>query len=97
MVASCKCGKQIKAKPEFAGKRIKCPSCGDVLQLPRDVQQQINPVADLLDEIGYENASKDTCPECKSNLPAEAVLCVQCGYHLSKGKRLSTKRIEKRA
>jgi Zn finger protein HypA/HybF involved in hydrogenase expression len=99
LVASCDCGNQIKAKRELAGKKVKCPSCGDALRLPHpkanaSPKQTADPLSDLLDEIGYENiGAKNSCPECKTKLPPDAVLCVQCGFHLQKGKRLSTKRI----
>ena len=32
----------------------------------------------------------DTCPSCKARLHADAVLCVNCGYHLQKGTHIST-------
>ena len=100
VVASCKCGKPIKAKAEYAGKRIKCPSCGESLRLPSpngSSKKKVEPLADLLDEIGFEIAeSRHSCPECKVRLTPQAVLCVQCGFHLGKGKRLTTKRIERR-
>jgi hypothetical protein len=31
----CDCGKQLAAKDEFAGKRLKCPACGKLLTIPR--------------------------------------------------------------
>jgi hypothetical protein len=31
---SCACGKRLNAKAELAGKRVKCPGCGAVLQVP---------------------------------------------------------------
>jgi hypothetical protein len=33
----CKCGKVLKAKPEAAGKAVKCPGCGAQLQVPYDL------------------------------------------------------------
>lgn len=30
---TCECGKSGRVKPEFAGKRIKCPNCGKAVQL----------------------------------------------------------------
>ncbi|MCC6416798.1 MAG: hypothetical protein IT429_00960 [Gemmataceae bacterium] len=30
----CTCGKQLQAKDEFAGKRMKCPGCGRILTIP---------------------------------------------------------------
>jgi hypothetical protein len=31
---SCKCGAKIKAKSEYAGKKVKCPKCNDPLEIP---------------------------------------------------------------
>ncbi|GEM_PF-5438137 len=31
---SCACGKTLKAKDEWAGKKIKCPSCGQAVKIP---------------------------------------------------------------
>ncbi len=31
---SCECGKQMTAKDEFAGRKIKCPKCGKVVRIP---------------------------------------------------------------
>ncbi len=33
-IVTCTCGKSFRAKPELAGKRVKCPACGSVLQIP---------------------------------------------------------------
>lgn len=32
---ACSCGKSFQAKDEFAGKRTKCPACGQVLVIPQ--------------------------------------------------------------
>jgi hypothetical protein len=34
IVAKCGCGKSFKAKPELAGRRVKCPACGQAIQIP---------------------------------------------------------------
>jgi hypothetical protein len=31
---SCQCGKPLQAKEEFAGRKMRCPSCGTVLSIP---------------------------------------------------------------
>src|SRR5690348_9992307 len=31
---ACSCGKSFRAKDELAGKRTKCPACGQVLVIP---------------------------------------------------------------
>ena len=33
----CPCGKQLKLRDDLAGLRIKCPACGDALDVPEDV------------------------------------------------------------
>jgi hypothetical protein len=32
----CSCGKHLAVKDEAAGKRVKCPACGDVRPVPAD-------------------------------------------------------------
>jgi predicted RNA-binding Zn-ribbon protein involved in translation (DUF1610 family) len=31
---TCSCGKKLRAKEEAAGKRAKCPACGNILTVP---------------------------------------------------------------
>ena len=31
---SCQCGKQIKVSEKFAGRRAKCPGCGEPVVIP---------------------------------------------------------------
>ena len=33
---ACGCGKKLTVKGEYAGKRVKCPACGQVAQVPAD-------------------------------------------------------------
>jgi hypothetical protein len=37
----CECGKNLKVKPEYAGKKVRCPACKIVLKVP---DQQIDVV-----------------------------------------------------
>ena len=34
IVIACQCGKKLQAKDELAGKRVKCPQCGQPLTVP---------------------------------------------------------------
>ena len=34
IAATCSCGKRFRAKAELAGKRVKCPGCGNALTIP---------------------------------------------------------------
>ncbi len=33
---SCECGRQVRVKPELAGKKIRCPGCGNPLRVPAE-------------------------------------------------------------
>ena len=41
--------------------------------------------------------SQQSCPQCKADMDAEAILCVSCGYHVDRGRQLKTRRIGRRA
>jgi hypothetical protein len=34
IIVSCTCGKQLQARDEYAGKRLKCPGCGATIAVP---------------------------------------------------------------
>ncbi len=94
---TCQCGKQLTAKDEFAGKRVKCPGCGGPLLIPRPQAQQAsasadaaNEMSDLLDDAGVRTGIA-RCPGCGAELAEEAVLCVLCGYDLRRGHRIKTR------
>lgn len=94
IAVSCACGKQFKAKPELAGRKVKCPQCHDPLEIPRPQSQQPadDRLGSLLDDLGVSQAAAaNSCPHCKQPLPSEAVVCVKCGYHLQDGRQLRTK------
>jgi hypothetical protein len=44
---SCECGKKLQAKDEFAGRRMKCPKCAQVLTIPRVSGVAPNPTKPL--------------------------------------------------
>lgn len=102
ITAKCNCGKVVQAKVALAGKKVRCPACSSVLAIPSGspaatpsdspAPRGADFMVDLLDELGLEATSKGTqrCPGCKSVLPAEAVLCVKCGFNLELGQHLKT-------
>jgi hypothetical protein len=55
IVFSCECGKQMQAKEEFAGRRMKCPVCQRVVTIPgpanpREIQIEIPPAVMAAEE-----------------------------------------------
>lgn len=37
---SCSCGKAMQAKDAFAGRKLKCPGCGRVVQIPKKIEEE---------------------------------------------------------
>ena len=89
---TCRCKTRLQVEEDMAGRLVKCPKCGENLMVPRpepasaassgeDDEYSLAPVPEL-------PAQKPSCPACSAELPAGAVLCVQCGYHLVLKKHL---------
>lgn len=72
IVVRCTCGKALSVKDELAGKRVRCPACKAVLEVPP----------------AERAAPARACPGCGKALPPNAVICVECGYDTRTGKRL---------
>lgn len=66
----CACGRRIVAKPEWAGKRLRCSACGAVLAVPED---------DTGDEPGGT-----ACPHCGKPVRKGAYRCMHCRESLKK-------------
>ena len=106
---TCECGKSVAVKAELAGKRIKCPGCGNPLAIPGKAtraaanapQQSPAPagasgVGDLLDEVDLSATNTgQRCPECRFDMGADDILCIQCGYRVDRGRKMETKRVVK--
>jgi hypothetical protein len=41
IIFACQCGAPLKARPETAGKRTKCPHCGAILTIPGGVKSKV--------------------------------------------------------
>lgn len=77
VVVACSCGKRLKAKPELAGKKVKCPGCGGVLVVPAPKV----PVATAPTPAAGAPLPDKECPTCLATVPGAAVLCVCCGFN----------------
>ena len=98
---ACQCGQKFSAKDELAGKRAKCPKCGQPLVIAEAAPAASDSLADslgglggLMDQAGFESAGGTPCPKCNAGMPPGAVLCVTCGFHLESGETLQTKVIK---
>ena len=102
------CGKSYRWKPEFAGRSAKC-ACGAKLVVPAQAPSASS-AADiaLTPESNRAAAAQratppsqpaaaaadSKCPSCSAAIASGAILCVNCGYNLKTGKKLSAVVVE---
>ncbi len=102
---TCECGKKFTAPAKLAGKSVQCPTCRQLVKLPKasdagaaSAKPSKDGVGDLLDEVDLgRSRTGHRCPECRADLQPDDILCIQCGYNLESGKKLVTKKIERKA
>ena len=53
-----------------------------------------SPMDSLFDEVGLadDGTVGRKCPECRSLMKAEAILCIQCGYNENLGRKMKVNR-----
>lgn len=81
---SCQCGKQIKVSEKFAGRRAKCPGCGEPMTIPSPDVPEDEIDGDLLYEaLGDTSGAPEevSCPNCDRSMPVNVVVCSHCGYN----------------
>ncbi len=90
------CGKHYEVGEELAARRARCSSCQTVFRVPQPVDV-LDPSTDeesLLaalfeEEFGPAQEETKPCPSCAAALSTIAILCIQCGFHLEKGKKIA--------
>lgn len=75
---TCRCGQQVQAPDNLAGRTVACPRCKGPLVIPGGGD-------DLFADIGLSGAPK--CPGCRADIQPGAVLCVKCGLHFESGEK----------
>jgi hypothetical protein len=120
LIVLCPCGKKLKAPATAAGKKARCPACGNTLVLsagaakrtttaatiakppvtppkapiPPDDDDGLGALYDLVEQgnaaPAAEMAVATRCPQCKSEMEDDAVLCTNCGYDIRTGKAVAT-------
>ena len=81
---SCQCGKQIKVSEKLAGRRAKCPGCGQPITIP-EVDAPLDDIDGnlLYEAIGTSSNEPEqvACANCHRSIPATASVCPHCGYN----------------
>lgn len=74
----CACGKSIPARPEWAGKKIRCPQCHAILPVPADPAAEPAPLP-APPPAPDEPPQTRPCPFCGEAIQAAARKCRFCG------------------
>jgi predicted nucleic acid-binding Zn ribbon protein len=83
IVVKCGCGERFEVLEEYAGLKVRCDGCWALVVVP-EARDNVE-AGD-----GYAVEQHRKCPGCRKELPADAVLCVRCGWDFRKGKRRQT-------
>jgi hypothetical protein len=94
------CGKHYEVNEELAARRARCSACQTVFRVPEPTailatsSDDEYRLAVLFNEefgpaIDSELEETKPCPSCAAPLLSEAVLCIQCGYHSKKGRKIA--------
>src|SRR5262245_19432238 len=85
---ACRCGRQLTAASEHAGRRAKCPSCGEVNVIPRaDAAPAAAPAAVARPAAG-RTAPRANGPAVAAPAPtARETLCAICQSPMGAGER----------
>jgi hypothetical protein len=97
---SCSCGQMISAKDELEGQTLLCPKCHQPLTIGAAAaapKGKARDAEDAFEDVGLKEVKGKRCPSCGAGLKPGAVLCVQCGFHLETGGRVSSDLTTRRA
>ena len=66
----CKCGQKLRVKPEYAGRKARCPACSEAVQIP----DTIEPSVESPRRSHAEKASQDTVPVAQDRKATRPVI-----------------------
>lgn len=83
------CQKRMKAPNRLAGKKARC-KCGASVSIPKLPDSDPTPtdLSDLLGLADGESVGGPHCPSCKTEMAANTVVCMRCGYNQETGQVL---------
>lgn len=102
-ITCSQCQKELKLRDEFAGKKIRCPSCSTVLTV---TTASSAPVASApaptatpapATKSSAKSTTAQTCPSCQKSVPAGEVSCPHCKYHFKLRRKMGISSVIKSA
>jgi len=89
---NCSCGRELNVKDSLAGKKGKCPACGQIVEVPTPGEAAPERVEEKVAAAPPPAPEVETkpCRHCKKPIPIDAVFCIHCGTHLRTGKKHQT-------
>ncbi len=76
------CGKSLSTTDDKAGRKAKCPGCGEMLTVPHADTMDIAP-DDAAASESETSSSTTVCPMCGETIPARSKKCQFCGEALA--------------
>ncbi len=92
---TCACGREITVKDGLAGRRGKCPACGQVVVVPLPEEPEtVVPETQAVEEAvavpeaeAAPGGETKACRHCHKPIAQAAVFCIHCGTDLRTGKK----------
>lgn len=86
-----KCAKPFTIRSAVQAKPKAAAAADEYSLAPAPVVPKHNPMLDLLDQAGVEATPRGpVCHHCGAEMPANSVICIECGYNIETGKQLET-------
>lgn len=93
------CRRRFQATDKLAGKKAKCPRCGEVIPVPETEPPQAR-TSSSAGSPGEEEAAAEfalCCSSCHARLASDAVLCVRCGTDQRTGRQVEASPASRKA
>ncbi|MEX0774845.1 MAG: hypothetical protein WD042_03920 [Phycisphaeraceae bacterium] len=94
------CGRKYRIRAELAGRKVIC-KCGQKLRIPTGDAHASEDGGGGIDAYELAGASggvaagkaanaANRCPKCGNHIAPRAVLCINCGFNLQSGQKVTT-------